>query len=315
MEYTKPWLSFEQQADFLIKEWGLIADRNELIERLSDTGYYRLSGYWYIFKRKPIADDEGPKDERFVEGTTLEAIWSLYVFDRQFRLVVLDAIERVEVYFRTRLAYELAGSTGAFGFLDRKNLPRLEWRDYLDFMQRCTDELDRSREPFALHFKEKYGDVHDLPPYWILVNLMDFGTMLRLYNGASPAIRNRVAGDLGVSSRVLKSWLVAINTMRNICAHHGRLWNRGIGTRPIIPTRTKYPEWHEPFEVRSDNMLGMLTILSYLLERVAPHTSWRERLFALLGTRSAEELRRMGFTEGWRDCPLWAEWIALDGRG
>lgn len=120
MEYTKPWLSFEQQADFLIKERGLIADRNELIERLSDTGYYRLSGYWYIFKRKPIADDEGPKDERFVEGTTLEEIWSLYVFDRQFRLVVLDAIERVEVYFRTRLAYELAGSTEAFGFLDRK---------------------------------------------------------------------------------------------------------------------------------------------------------------------------------------------------
>ena len=100
--------------DPLIKERGLIADRNELIERLSDIGHYRLSGYWYIFKRKPIAVDEGPKDERFVEGTTLEAIWSLYVFDRRFRLVVLDAIERVGVYFRTRLAYELLGDAHAF---------------------------------------------------------------------------------------------------------------------------------------------------------------------------------------------------------
>ena len=309
MEYTKPWLTFEDQADLLINERGLVADREQLISHLQDVGYYRLSGYWYIFKRKPEADEEGDKDERFIEGTTFDEIWKLYTFDRQFRLKVLDAIERVEIYFRTQLAYELAGETGRFGFFDRKNLPRLEWRDYLDFMERCTEELDRSREPFAIHFKETYGDEHDLPPYWILVNLMDFGTMLRLYNGASVEIRNKLSGNLGVSSRVLKSWLVAINTTRNICAHHGRLWNRGIGTRPIIPTKSKYPDWHEPFIVRSDNMFGMLTILSYLLERIAPDTSWRTRLFGLLGRLDADELRRMGFTEGWEKCPLWKPYL------
>lgn len=111
---------------------------------------------------------------------------------------------------------------------------------------------------------------------------MDFGTMLRLFSGAPAKIRNKLANDLGVSSRVLESWLVTINTVRNICAHHGRLWNRGIGTRPIIPKRSKHPEWHEPFSVRSDNMFGILTILSYLLEHIAPETFWRERLFKLL---------------------------------
>ena len=309
MEYAKPWLTFGEQADLLINERGLVADREQLVSHLRDVGYYRLSGYWYIFKRKPEADGEGCKDERFVEGTTFDEIWKLYTFDRQFRLMVLDAIERVEIYFRTQLAYELAGETGGFGFFDRKNLPRLEWRDYLDFMRRCTEELDRSREPFAIHFKETYGDEHDLPPYWILVNLMDFGTMLRLYNGASVEIRNKLSGDLGVSSRVLKSWLVAINTTRNICAHHGRLWNRGIGTRPIIPTKSKYPEWHEPFTVRSDNMFGMLTVLSYLLERIAPGTHWRTRLFRLLERLNPDELKRMGFSEGWKECPLWKPYL------
>ena len=259
MEYAKPRLTFGEQADLLINERGLIADRDELIACLAQVGYYRLSGYWYIFKCKPETSEVGNKNERFIEGTTFEQIWNLYAFDRQFRLIVFDAIERVEIFFRTRLAYELAGETGTFGFLDRQNLPRLEWRDYLDFMRRCTEELDRSREPFALHFKDTYGDKHDLPPYWVLVNLMDFGTMLRLYNGASVPIRNRIANDLVVSSRVLKSWLVAINTTRNICAHYGRLWNRGIGTRPIIPAKEKHPEWHEPFRVRSDNMFGILT--------------------------------------------------------
>lgn len=308
-EYTKPWLSFEQQADLLMTERGLVADRDDLIRHLSDIGYYRLSGYWYIFKRKPKDDDEGKRDERFIEGTSFDQIWNLYTFDRQFRLVVLDAIERVEIYFRTQLAYELAEKTGAFGFLDKDNLPRLEQDAYDEFIERCTEELERSREPFSIHFKETYGDKHDLPPYWILVNLMDFGTMLRLYNGAPSGIRSKLADDLGVTSRVLKSWLVAINTTHNICAHHGRLWNRGIGTRPIIPTKSKYPEWHEPFNVRSDNMFGILTILSYLLERIAPDTSWRERLLDLLKRLDAGELRRMGFTKGWEECPLWKPYL------
>lgn len=312
-EYTKPWLTFDEQADLLMGERGLVADRDVLIAHLQNVGYYRLSGYWYIFKRKPEAVEDCGKDERFVEGMTFNRIWKLYTFDRQFRLVVLDAIERVEVYFRTQLAYELAGDAGAFGFQDKDNLPRLEQDACDEFIERCTEELDRSREPFAIHFKETYGDKHDLPPYWILVNLMDFGTMLRLYNGASVGIRNKISGDLGVSSRVLKSWLVAINTVRNICAHHGRLWNRGIGTRPIIPTKSKYPEWHEPYEVRSDNMFGILTILSYLLEHIAPETGWRARLLELLDRLDADELRRMGFADGWQECPLWKPHLPAAG--
>lgn len=313
MRYLKPWRAFEEQADLLIDERGLVADRDELIERLSDVGYYRLSGYWYIFKRRD--PDNGARVDRFIEGTTLEHIWRLYTFDRQFRLVVMDAIERVEVFFRTNLAYELARDTGAFGYLEPRNLPRFKQRDYDKFLSRCRDEFDRSREPFALHFREVYGDAHDLPPYWILVNLMDFGTMSSLYRGAPPNIRGRLAGSLGISTRVLDSWLLTLNTVRNICAHHGRLWNRGVGTRPLIPRRENDARWHEPFEVRSDRMFGVLTILSYLLERIAPTTSWRKRLFDLMDhfEIGPSDRRRMGFDDGWDECPFWKEWLELNG--
>lgn len=91
--------------------------------------------------------------------------------------------------------------------------------------------------------------------------------------------------------------------------HHGRLLNRGLGTRPTIPTKSKYPEWHEPYQVRSDNMFGILTILSYLLERIAPETGWCTRLFELLDRLDADELRRMGFAEGWQGCPLWKPYL------
>lgn len=65
MEYVKPWLSYEEQANLLEKR-GLAFDRADLIMRLSEVGYYRLSGYWYIFKR-----NQEPGDESFVEGTDI----------------------------------------------------------------------------------------------------------------------------------------------------------------------------------------------------------------------------------------------------
>ncbi|MCI1963093.1 MAG: Abi family protein [Ancrocorticia sp.] len=215
MRYAKPFRTYEEQACLLISR-GMIADRDKLIKHLQDVGYYRLSGYWYIFKRS---------DETFFPETTFDKVWSLYVFDRQLRLVVLDAVERVEVYLRTQLAYYLAQGARPFGFHEAAGLPNLDKRQYDKLMARFNDALRRSREPFALHFKEVYGDQHELPPYWILVNLIDFGMVITLYRGAPNFVRKSISRDFGIEPRVMDSWLVALNTTRNICAHHGRLWN------------------------------------------------------------------------------------------
>ena len=79
MKYTKPPLTFEQQADLLISR-GLIADKSTLITRLKSVSYYRMSGYLYPFRN--------PNDT-FKPGTTLDRIWQRYTFDRQLRLSVL----------------------------------------------------------------------------------------------------------------------------------------------------------------------------------------------------------------------------------
>lgn len=302
MEYTKPFLTFEQQADLLIKDRGMIADRDVLVRHLQDVGYYRLSGYWHIHKKR--GSDE------FWEGTTFERVWATYVFDRQFRLVVLDAVERVEVYMRTQLAYLLAERTGPFGFLDNANLPRLGSERYERFIGKCREAYARARggESFAKHFHDKYGDKHDLPPYWMLANVMDFGMVVTLFKGSPVEVRQQIAGDLGASTKVLDSWLVTANTVRNICAHHGRLWNRVIGNPPMIP---KASEWHDPYEVENERIFGTLTILSYLLERVAPNTGWRKRLLSMVLELSPRDQARMGFAGSWSECPLWKPYLPV----
>lgn len=175
-----------------------------------------------------------------------------------------------EIYFRTRLAYELTKTTGVFGYRDNANLPGLSEEGHTRFIKKCEGAFNRSREPFAIDFKEKYGDAHALPPYWTLVNLVDFGMMLMLYRESANSIRKGVAADLGVSPKILESWLVCLNTVRNMAAHHGGLWNRRLGIQPTIPRRKNDVRWHEPHNVKPNRMFEALTVLSYLLERIAP---------------------------------------------
>ena len=84
------------------------------MRQLEAVGYYRLCAYWYPFKQA---------DSSFVPGTSFDVVWNRYVFDRQLRLAVMDAIERVEIAIRTALVTELAMRHGAFAHVDPKKLP------------------------------------------------------------------------------------------------------------------------------------------------------------------------------------------------
>lgn len=293
MEYSKPYLSFEQQADQLTAR-GLGGCRTTLLDSLSTIGYYRLSGYWYIFHDNDV----------FHSDATIEKVMRIYDFDRQFRLVILNALEHIEIYFRTQLAHCLAEKYGPFGYLKNDGLPRLKQNTFNHFIQRCHDSFERSREPFVLHFQNKYsnGDKKQLPPVWMMVNVMDFGQVVTLYKGAPVEVRQFLAAQFGITARVLESWLLSLNTVRNICAHHGRLWNRTIGTKPSIPNQNV---WHIPYDVKPDKMFAILIILQYLLNVISHTSEWRKRLDALMDKYPDIERKSMGFTEGWEQCALW----------
>src|SRR5680860_130331 len=155
MKYEKPSLTLGQQADLLLSR-GMAGDRNLMVERLGSVNYYRLSGYWH-----PFVDSK----EQFEEGTSFETVWARYAFDRRLRLVVMDAIERVEIAIRTWLAYHHSQSYGPFAYAtDPTTLSKLTARSRQDFLNRIKQETDRSKEDFVSHFRHKYGDSSDFLP-------------------------------------------------------------------------------------------------------------------------------------------------------
>jgi abortive infection bacteriophage resistance protein len=217
----------------------------------------------------------------------------------------MDAIERLEVSIRTCLAYKHAHVHGAFGYINPINLPKIPQVKHEDFLNKIDDQTRHSKEVFINHFKDKYGDRHSRPPIWMAAEIMTFGMHLTMFRGIQTTIKQEIAAEYKISDQVLMSWLRAINGVRNICAHHGRLWNREIGDKPLIPRLKKHPVWHVPVEVNNNRMFGILTILKYLISMIAPQSNWPDRFEQLLAEYPEIPLLSMGFPDNWRDCPIW----------
>lgn len=302
-KYTKQPLTFEQQADQLLSR-GMVGDRATMIDRLSTVNYYRLSAYWYTF-RIPHGN------EQLKPGTHFDHVWDRYVFDRKLRILVMEAVERIEVAIRTQLAYYHSHAFGPFAYADAPaTLPRLfagsPHGTHADFIDEVRKYVARSKEPFVRHFRTKYTAHRDLP-IWMATELMTLGSVLRLYQGCDNQRRQPVAARFGANISEFESWLLMLNNLRNICAHHARLWNKKIVKQPSIPKT-----WNQPVQLDPTTVFAALTICAFCLGRISADTSWQKRVRALIDAYPAipkgrtQQSWTMGLPTNWLDCPIWA---------
>jgi abortive infection bacteriophage resistance protein len=300
MKFTKAALSVEQQADLLISR-GMQGDRDEMLKRLGFVNYYRLSGYWFT--------DRIPPTDNFRPGTNFGEVWQLYVVDRKLRLLVMDAVERIEVAARTLLARAHALRHGPFGYVDDHNaMDRRARTPQHEHQRQIRDEVRRNAdEQFVAHFMSKYGAEHPDLPIWMATEVMSFGTVARLLSDSSPAIRSEVAAAFAVPDEVVVSWLRTLSFVRNVCAHHGRLWNRVLAYQMKLPRGSKYREWELPVPIGRDRVFGVLTVCRHCLRQFAPGSSWGVRVRGLLNEYPAVSRRAMGFPTDWQRSPLWSE--------
>ena len=174
-----------------------------------------------------------------------------------------------------------------------------------DLLEKINKECARSNEIFVEHFKNKYGVDHSNLPLWMVTEILTFGNLLTMFRGSPKSVKQVLALNFGVAHDVLESWLVALNSIRNACAHHARLWDRYISNQPTIPRDRKHPQWHAPIRIPADNIFGIMTILKYCLDKVASQSKWKNRLVHLLKDYSDIPLIRMGFPVDWENLPLW----------
>lgn len=273
-----------------------IPDQAVARHALQSIGYYRLSGYWCLF-RDPLSRDIGI----FRPDTHFDQALALYEFDHQLKLLVLDAIARVEVTVRNQIGEHVALAHGPFAHTDPSRFhPKFNHRHWLD---RLREETERAKDDFVQHFKTTYTNYPDLP-IWMVTEVMSFGALSRFYKGLHNDDKRHVAAYFNMHHKRLADWLHTLTYIRNVCAHHSRLWNRELAIRAEA---VREAEWNPPYTPSNSRVFYILLMLRCLLKASNQHRAWTDNATRLLEPIAESDLYRtsMGMPEAWSAHPLW----------
>ncbi|MBT4003151.1 MAG: Abi family protein [Chloroflexi bacterium] len=291
MHYTKPPLNFNQQSSLLISR-GLIARPDELEYFLHKVNYYRLTGYLYPFRI--------PNTDNYIPGTTLDQIKGIYYFDADLRRLTFSAIETIDIaLFRTQMVEKFTQLHGSFCYTDHNCFnSSLSPIAHQNMMLRITQNVNRSQEEFIKSYRRKYFSEPNLP-FWMVAETITFGQLSVIFMNLPMNILVPIAKEYNLHSSTLISWLHTLTNIRNISAHHARLWNRVLPIRPGIPSSKYHPEFHTPTRIKNDGYFIILGILKYMLDLITPDNSLIKDFNNLLVKFPDIPINRMGFPNNW----------------
>ncbi|MFL5381211.1 MAG: Abi family protein [Longimicrobiaceae bacterium] len=288
--YTKPALSPAALLAHAASRGLTIADPLEALHALEYIGYYRLLTYM-----RPLQQaDAATGLRRFTPGTTFGDLLTLYDFDRELRLLCLDAVEKIEVALRAAIVSHVAVSEGPHFYLDPTQFEHVG--AFADFYHTAQRE---DRHLAVKHYLKHYC-TPELPPIWAIMEALTFGALSRLYSGLALRHRKAVALRFGYDETVLASWFRSVTFVRNLSAHHSRLWNAPMHVDQPLAAKKLRCEM-----IPTDRLYARFVVLAALLDAIDPKSEWGRRLVALVGRYPAVPLKQMGMPPGWQCRPFW----------
>lgn len=289
--YTKPALPPAALLAHVVSRGLTVTDPLEALHAFEYIGYYRLLTYM-----RPLQTEDAVTGvRRFAAGTTFRDLLTLYDFDRELRLLCLDAVERIEVALRAAVISQVAVPEGSHFYLDPRQFENVG--AFAEFYLTASRE---DRHLAVKHYRKHYC-TPELPPSWAIMEALTFGALSRLYSGLELRHRKAVALRFGYDESVLGSWFRSITFVRNLSAHHGRLWNAPMHVDQPLAAKKLRCEM-----IPTDRLYARFVVLAALLEAMDPASDWKRRLVTLVGRYPAVPLKQMGMPQGWQCRPFWA---------
>ncbi len=290
--------TIQEQIDLLKSRNMAFHDEANAPHFLANISYYRLKGYWWEMQDDKI-------NHHFASGSYFEDVIDLYNFDRHFRLVVFNAIERIEIALRTKMIYHLSLTHGAEWYLNSQLFPNKKY--FSDFQSKIHSELSDSSEEFIVKHYENHPS--DNPESWKALEVLTLGSLSKLYRNLHHQLpeKNQIAKEFGLyNQKYLSSWLITITLVRNIIAHHGRLWNRVIINKYDWPDKSIAPIFsYIPDNYQRRKVFPILSAILYLNNFISPGHHIKTELLSLFEEFRQVPLYKMGFPKGWEKQPIW----------
>lgn len=217
MDLKKP-LSYDEQIKKLIEHGVVIEDEEKVKTILSQINYYRYTGYALQFRVSPSSSN-------YAGDVTFEKIYRIYQFDEALRDIFRKYIEQIEVYYRTQISYGFSIAKCKVApydqHYDEKNF--CNKKGYKEVMDSFKKEKNYYRDSLIVkHHKSKYSNKM---PLWVVVELMSFSNISKLYSAMYYSEQDSIAGAVGTGRKMLENHLHCLSVLRNKCAHAARMYN------------------------------------------------------------------------------------------
>lgn len=294
MKFPKPATTIDEQIDKLRSRGMIIDDLASARDFLNAVSYYRFSGYALHFEYFK----DGERTHKFKPNTIFSNVVKLYNFDSALRTMLFSFIEHIEIAFRTALCDELSLKyKNPHWYLEKTLYNPLKFK-YENFTEDCMAEFSRSREIFVQSYKQKYSD--ELPPSWMMAEILSIGKWSKVFGGLiNRSDQDAVADRFHAPAWRLQSWMHGLSFLRNLCAHHCRIWNRNL---PITPNLTKRQKISVVYH---DRLAGACTIMADLLTPMRRKDALKNQLVDLLANNEEVPLIKLGFADNWPESPIW----------
>lgn len=325
--FTKPSIAPIEQIKLLQQRGLIVLDEEQALSVLNAVSFFRLTPYMRPFQAPG-------QEHKFKDNASFEQIIRLYSFDRRLRLLAIDAIERIEVAVRAYIGNKLCPQYGTHWYLDknyfknnyqherliqtiqekqnlaiddyRKDCSRIDKLSSADLTHKNYLKNQRKKENYARHYSLTYKEPN-LMPTWAMLEELSLGELSHLYRGlAKDKDKKNIASGFGLYPLILESWLHTITFIRNICAHHSRLWNRELSITPVNPVKSDF-SWPKYLSTKQQHtrLSSVLAMLYHMMKAIHPQTSWGEQLFGLFDNFQEIPVRDMGLPLNWREDSFW----------
>lgn len=295
----KPPITYEEQLLLLESRGMLIPDREKALEALKNENYYRLSGYTFHMKKSPAA-------EPFTDGSSFDTVLNLYKYDKMLRNILFKYIDTIEVRLRTKIAYYFSHRCTSYGHYNPINFTSYDACD--DFIKSLDKAILKNIDaPFVKNHINKYSKTDVDPPVynmplWAAVEILSFSTLSKFFRSIGILdVKKDIATSMDVDIARLDNWLHSIACLRNICAHHGRIYNQTL--HPAISYGDlfyKIYKSQQSLPLPTDRIFGYIpALLALLPDQVCRHQMVQD-LKSLNSTFfSMIDKTRLGYPDDW----------------
>jgi abortive infection bacteriophage resistance protein len=296
---SKPPKTFQEQLQLLKKRGMMFRDEATSLDLLANISYYRLKGYWWDMQNDKVS-------HTFRANTYFEDVIDRYNFDRRLRLILFDAIERIEIGLRTKIIYHLSVSYGPLWYMDEAIFS--DGGKHQDHIEALFREFQYSQEVFIKDHKRRYPD--EDPEAWKILEIASMGTLSKLYKNLDHQLpeKSKIAKELGLNLHSeLSSWLEAIAYLRNIIAHHSRIWSRTMVKRPIDTLNNPRGPWFDRRlqEGQKKKPFLIISTMVYLCNNIHVTNGTKHQIINLINNNPKIPIYKLGFLDNWRRTPIW----------